>query len=134
MTKDENVLREKWDETVNDVWEHLREGKHVAFVTEGDPLLYSTCIHFMRTMQMKYPDVSIEIVPGVSSINGAAARLQLPLADGDETIAIVPARDDYDAMKKRSKRMIVSFFKVAKVMPLLLSILKEMNLTKKRQL
>ncbi|MBB5354310.1 MULTISPECIES: precorrin-2 C(20)-methyltransferase [Anoxybacillus] len=132
MTKDENVLREKWDETVDNVWEHLREGKHVAFVTEGDPLLYSTCIHFMRTMQMKYPDVSIEIVPGVSSINGAAARLQLPLADGDETIAIVPARDDYDAMKKAIEAHdCVIFLKVAKVMPLLLSILKEMNLTKK---
>ncbi|CUA79331.1 precorrin-2 C(20)-methyltransferase [Anoxybacillus suryakundensis] len=131
MTKDENVLREKWNETVETVWTYLREGKHVAFVTEGDPLLYSTFIHFMRTMQIKYPDVSIEIVPGISSINGAAARLQLPLADGDETIAIFPARDDYDAMKKAiQEHECVVFLKVAKVMPLLLSLLKEMNLVK----
>ncbi len=131
MTKDENVLREKWNETVETVWTYLREGKHVAFVTEGDPLLYSTFIHFMRTMQIKYPDVSIEIVPGISSINGAAARLQLPLADGDETIAIVPARDDYNAMKRAiQEHECVVFLKVAKVMPLLLSLLKEMNLVK----
>lgn len=132
MTKDERVLREKWSETVETVWAYLREGKHVAFVTEGDPLLYSTCIHFMRTMRTYHPNVPIEIIPGVSSINGAAARLQLPLADGDETIAVVPARDDYDAMKKAIEAHdCVVFLKVAKVMPLLLSILKEMNLTKK---
>ncbi|MCG3083774.1 precorrin-2 C(20)-methyltransferase [Anoxybacillus sp. LAT_35] len=132
MTKDENVLREKWNETVETVWTYLREGKHVAFVTEGDPLLYSTWIHFMRTMQMKYPDVSIEIVPGISSINGAAARLQLPLADGDETVAIVPARDDYYAMKKVIETHdCVIFLKVAKVMSLLLAILREMNITNK---
>ncbi|MCL6616548.1 MAG: precorrin-2 C(20)-methyltransferase, partial [Anoxybacillus ayderensis] len=50
----------------------------------------------------------------------------------DETIAIVPARDDYDAMKTVIEAHdCVIFLKVAKVMPLLLSILKEMNLTKK---
>ncbi|WP_461201039.1 precorrin-2 C(20)-methyltransferase [Anoxybacillus sp. TBDG-1] len=131
MTKDENVLREKWRETVETVWGYLREGKHVAFVTEGDPLLYSTFIHFMRTMQTYHPSVPIEVVPGISSMNGAAARLQLPLADGDETIAIVPARDDYDAMKKALQdHDCVVFLKVAKVMPLLLALLKEMNLTK----
>lgn len=129
MTKDERLLREKWSETVETVWAYLREGKHVAFVTEGDPLLYSTCIHFMRTMRTYHPDVPIEIIPGVSSMNGAAARLQLPLADGDETIAIVPARDDYDAMKKALQdHDCVVFLKVAKAMPLLLSLLKEMNL------
>ncbi|MGG3956147.1 precorrin-2 C(20)-methyltransferase [Bhargavaea massiliensis] len=132
MTKNEDVLRKKWDETADAVWEYLRAGKHVAFVTEGDPLLYSTWIHFMRTMQMKYPDVSIEIVPGISSMNGAAARLQLPLADGDETVAIVPARDDYDAMKKVIETHdCVIFLKVAKVMSLLLAILREMNITNK---
>ena len=33
------------------MFEKLQEGKDVAFVTEGDPLLYSTFIHMMKLMQ-----------------------------------------------------------------------------------
>lgn len=129
MTKDKTVLQEKWNETVNAVWMHLSSGKNVAFVTEGDPLLYSTFIHFMRTMQQHYPNVPIEIVPGISSINGAAARLQLPLADGDEHVAIIPARDDYEAMKKALEdHDCVVFLKVAKVIDMMLRLLRELDL------
>lgn len=129
MTKDKEVLQEKWDATADAVWEHLSRGKHVAFVTEGDPLLYSTFIHFMRTMQQRYPDVPFEIVPGISSINGAAARLQLPLADGDEHVAIIPACDDYEAMKKAMEAHdCVIFLKVAKVIHMMVQLLRELNL------
>ena len=82
------------------VWEKLQEGKDVAFVTEGDPMLYSTFIHMMRLMQERHPQAPIQVIPGISSINGAASRLGIPLADGDEHVAIVPAREDYETMKK----------------------------------
>ena len=47
-----------------------------------------------------HPEVKIQTVPGISSFNGAASRLGIALADGDDHVAIVPARDDYEAMKK----------------------------------
>ena len=43
-------------------------------------------------IQERYPEVKIQDVPGISSINGAASRLGIPLADGDEHVAIVPAQ------------------------------------------
>jgi precorrin-2/cobalt-factor-2 C20-methyltransferase len=114
------------------VWEKLQEGKDVAFVTEGDPLLYSTFIHMMRLMQEKYPQVPIEVVPGISSINGAASRLGIPLADGDEHVAIVPARDDYETMKKVIQdNDCVIFIKVAKVIDLMLEVLRDLDLLDK---
>ncbi|MBA2875910.1 precorrin-2 C(20)-methyltransferase [Thermaerobacillus caldiproteolyticus] len=129
MTKDVNVLAEKWSETVDAIWEQLRIGKDVAFVTEGDPLLYSTFIHLMRMMQERYPDARIEVVPGVSSVNAAAARLQLPLADGDEHVAIIPACDDYETMKKAIEdHDCVVFIKVAKVIDTMIRLLRELNL------
>ncbi len=132
MTKHEETLAVKWTETVESVWERLQEGKDVAFVTEGDPLLYSTFIHMMRLMQELHPDVPIEVVPGISSVNGAASRLGLPLADGDEHVAIVPARDDYEAMKKViESNDCVIFIKVAKVINLMLKVLRELNLLDK---
>lgn len=132
MTKDSALLEKKWNETVERVWEKVQEGKDVAFVTEGDPLLYSTFIHMMRLMQEHHPEVPIEVVPGISSFNGAAARLGIPLADGDEHIAIVPARDDYETMKKViADHDCVIFIKVAKVIHLMLEVLRDLDLLHK---
>ncbi len=132
MTKDPAILEREWTNTVEAVWEKLQEGKDVAFVTEGDPLLYSTFIHMMKLMKERHPEVEIRTVPGISSINGAASRLGLPLAEGDDHVAIVPAREDYDAMKKvLMENDCVVFIKVAKVMDLMLKVLRELDLLHK---
>lgn len=132
MTKDPFILEREWSNTVEQVWEHLKIGKDVAFVTEGDPLLYSTFIHMMNLMKERHPEVNIQTVPGISSINGAASRLGIALAEGDDHVAIVPARDDYEAMKKvMIENECIVFIKVAKVIDLLLNVLRELDLLDK---
>lgn len=129
MTKDPVILEREWTKTVEAVWEKLQEGKDVAFVTEGDPLLYSTFIHMMNLMKELHPEVEIKTVPGISSINGAASRLGIALAEGDDHVAIIPARDDYEAMKKViQENDCVVFIKVAKVIDLMLEVLRELDL------
>jgi precorrin-2/cobalt-factor-2 C20-methyltransferase len=132
MTKDPDILEREWSNTVELVWEKLKTGKDVAFVTEGDPLLYSTFIHMMNLVKERYPEVNIQTVPGISSINGAASRLGIALAEGDDHVAIIPARDDYETMKKAIvENDCVIFIKVAKVMDLMLKILRELDLVEK---
>lgn len=132
MTKDPDILEREWSNTVELVWEKLKTGKDVAFVTEGDPLLYSTFIHMMNLVKERYPEVNIQTVPGISSINGAASRLGIALAEGDDHVAIIPARDDYEAMKKAIvENDCVIFIKVAKVIDLMLRILRELDLVEK---
>ncbi|MFJ8069783.1 precorrin-2 C(20)-methyltransferase [Peribacillus sp. NPDC096447] len=132
MTKDQAILDREWNGTVEKVWQKLNEGKDVAFVTEGDPLLYSTFIHMMKLMQELHPEVEIKTVPGISSFNGSASRLGIALADGDDHVAIVPARDDYDAMKKAIEdHDAVVFIKVAKVIDLMITVLKDLDLLEK---
>ncbi|MDQ0338388.1 precorrin-2/cobalt-factor-2 C20-methyltransferase [Caldalkalibacillus uzonensis] len=129
MTKDKNILEREWNNTTATLWEYLKQGKDVAFVTEGDPLLYSTFIHMKRVMEEQHPEVNIQVVPGISSINGAAARLGIDLADGEERIAIVPATDDRETLRKvLLENDCVVFLKVAKVLDLLLSVLDELDL------
>ncbi|SFJ22118.1 precorrin-2 C(20)-methyltransferase [Thermoflavimicrobium dichotomicum] len=129
MTKNRAVLEKEWHHTVEKVWERLSQGKDVAFVTEGDPFLYSTFIHMSRVMQQQHPEVEIVTVPGISSINGAAAKLNLPLADGDEQVVIVPANTDREAMKKALlEHDTVIFLKVAKVLDLIIDVLEELDL------
>ncbi|MED3691603.1 precorrin-2 C(20)-methyltransferase [Peribacillus butanolivorans] len=132
MTKDQTILDREWNETVEKVWQKLYEGKDVAFVTEGDPLLYSTFIHMMKLMQELHPEIEIKTVPGISSFNGSASRLGIALADGDDHVAIIPARDDYEAMKKAIEdHDAVVFIKVAKVIDLMITVLKDLDLLEK---
>ncbi|MEY9973552.1 MULTISPECIES: precorrin-2 C(20)-methyltransferase [unclassified Lysinibacillus] len=132
MTKDEAVLEREWTKSVELVYGKLKEGKDVAFVTEGDPLLYSTFIHMMKLMQDMHPDVEIQTVPGISSFNGSASRLGIALADGDDRVAIVPAHDNYEAMREAiESHDAVVFIKVAKVIDLMLEVLRDLDLLDK---
>ncbi|ERI05187.1 precorrin-2 C(20)-methyltransferase [Aneurinibacillus aneurinilyticus] len=132
MTKDKAILEREWNQTVSEVYERLAQGRDVAFITEGDPMLYSTFIHMMRLMQEKHPDIQIVSIPGISSVNGVASRLGLPLADGDEHVAVIPATDDREQMRQALlNHDCVVFLKVAKVIDLMIDVLAELDLLNK---
>jgi precorrin-2/cobalt-factor-2 C20-methyltransferase len=91
MSKDPDRLRPAWDQALEAIGERLLRGASVAFVTEGDASLYSTFIYLRREAPRRWPGVRIEIVPGVSSIAAVPAVTGIPIADGQECVAIVPA-------------------------------------------
>jgi precorrin-2/cobalt-factor-2 C20-methyltransferase len=90
MNKDPERLRPAWDKAFAAIGEHLEKGMDVAFATEGDPSLFSTFIYLAQEAPRRWPSVRIEVVPGVSSITAVPAVTGIPLADGQERIAIVP--------------------------------------------
>ncbi|MDA8170577.1 MAG: precorrin-2 C(20)-methyltransferase [Nitrospiraceae bacterium] len=72
------------------ILEILRRGESVAFVTLGDPTLYSTFFRLREALALLDPSVPAEIVPGVTSVTAAAARAGLQLALSGQKLAIVP--------------------------------------------
>lgn len=132
MTKDEDTLRTEWTKSVETIYSYLSQGKDVAFVTEGDPMLFSTFIHLMNLMKSIYPDVPIETVAGISSFNGSVNRLGIALADGDDYVAMIPATEDMEEMRRVIETHdAIVFIKVAKVIDAMLDLLEEMNLLDK---
>ncbi|WP_047150412.1 precorrin-2 C(20)-methyltransferase [Aneurinibacillus tyrosinisolvens] len=132
MTKEKDILEREWNNTVREVYDRLAAGSDVAFITEGDPMLYSTFIHMMRLMQEQHPEIKIISIPGISSINGVASRLGLPLADGDEHVAVIPATDNREEMKEALlNHDCVVFIKVAKVIDVMIDVLNELGLAEK---
>ena len=91
MVKDPARMRPAVERAMDAIGERLQAGRSVAFVTEGDPSLYSTFIYVAGEARRRWPDVEIEVVPAVSSPLAVAAVTGVPLADGQERIAIVPA-------------------------------------------
>ena len=132
MTKHQETLDREWNKAVDEVYARIAAGNDVAFVTEGDPMLYSTFIHLMNLMKERHPEVDIKMVPGISSFNGSASRLGIALGDGDDHIAMIPAVDDYDQMRKAIEdHDAVVFIKVAKVIDLMLRVLRDLDLLEK---
>lgn len=129
MTKDEETLQEAWEKSAEAIYSYLAQGKDVAFVTEGDPMLFSTFIHLMNIMKAAHPDVPIESIAGISSFNGTANRLGVALAEGDDHVAMIPATENMEDMRRviESHDAIV-FIKIAKVLNPMLDLLEEMNL------
>jgi precorrin-2/cobalt-factor-2 C20-methyltransferase len=91
MTSDKTRLIPAWEDAAACISERVAAGRDVAFITIGDPLLYSTFIYLLRIFQARYPQLEMEIVPGISSINTAAAVSCTSLAEADERIVIIPA-------------------------------------------
>jgi len=74
MTRDPEKLRRAWKEAAATIAPRAREDD-VAFVTLGDPNVYSTFGHLRRTMETFHPDVKREIVPGVSAVTAFTTAL-----------------------------------------------------------
>ncbi|KXS43887.1 MULTISPECIES: precorrin-2 C(20)-methyltransferase [unclassified Candidatus Frackibacter] len=95
MTHNQDKLNKFWDEATAEIKEELEQEKDVAFITIGDPLLYSTYIYVLRRLE-KNTDIEIETVPGINSYSACSAAMNRPLAEKNETVAIIPAAYDYD--------------------------------------
>ncbi|MGH8469301.1 MAG: precorrin-2 C(20)-methyltransferase [Gammaproteobacteria bacterium] len=90
MSKDPERLRPAWERAFARIGAELEARRDVAFLTEGDPSLYSTFIYLQDEARRRWPGVGIEVIPGVSSITAVPAVTGVPLADGQERIAILP--------------------------------------------
>ena len=84
-------LDAKWNEAAEAVLKRLRQGTDVAFITLGDPTIYSTFFYLHDRLLGVDPALMIEIIPGVSSINAAASRAGISLGLANEKIAVIPA-------------------------------------------
>lgn len=91
MTSDKSRLIPAWQEAAALIADRVASGRDVAFITIGDPLIYSTFIYLLRIFRETYPQIEVEIIPGISSITTSAAVAGVALAEAEEKIVIIPA-------------------------------------------
>ncbi len=70
---------------------HLDAGRDVVVLAEGDPFFYGSYMHMHKRLAHRYPT---EVVPGVTSVSGAAAVLGRPLVERDEVLTVLPGTLD----------------------------------------
>lgn len=73
--------------------DQVAQGKNVAFVTLGDPSVYSTYGYILKALDQA---VEVETIPGITSFCAAAAMTNRPLVEKNEILSIIPmnAEDD----------------------------------------
>ncbi|SCX80138.1 precorrin-2 C(20)-methyltransferase [Alkaliphilus peptidifermentans] len=94
----EYTLKKAWQENINTITKHLEEGKDVAFLTLGDPMVYSTFIYVMKAI--KDLGFYVESIPGITSFCAVANRALLPLAEGDEAFTVIPLNEKKEHLEK----------------------------------
>ncbi len=131
MTKDGARLKEAREKAASVIAARLKKGVDVAFITLGDPMLYSTFSHIVPFVRELLPDAGIKVIPGVTSFCAAAACAGFALAESGEKVAIIPAAYSIEDLRERILASdTVILMKVNRAMDALIDLLCSMGLEK----
>ena len=90
MSKDVNVRIEARKQNAFLIEKHLDEGKNIAFLTLGDPMLYSTYSYILEYLNT---DFEVETIPGIYSFAAISSILNLPLCKDNDQLSVIGSFD-----------------------------------------
>ncbi len=122
MTRDEETLAKMHAEFYEKYRQLIMDGYNLAFLTIGDPTVYSTFGYIMKLA--KKDGIEVEIINGITSFCGSAAAAGILLSERDENIHIISGQGNLeDDLKLPGTKIIMkSGRNVAKIKERLLEI------------
>lgn len=87
LSAERDKLEVQWQENADVIQKLLEAGKHVIFLTLGDPMVYSTYSYVMTYLIER--GLPVETISGVPSFCNLAAQLNIPLTQGEESLGVV---------------------------------------------
>lgn len=91
MSKDVRVRIEARKKNAAIIDQLLQQGKNVAFLTLGDPMLYSTYSYILEYLK---DDCEIETIPGIYSFSAISSLLSLPLCKDNDKLTVISSFDE----------------------------------------
>lgn len=88
--ENQQTLETAWDQATGLIGGILGTGLAGVFPVLGDPLLYGTFNYLLERLQARFPDIPLEVVPGITAMQAASALSLTPLAEGNEQVVISP--------------------------------------------
>ena len=89
MVRDRKILDASHEAAAEQIISILEQGKSIAFLTLGDPCVYSTYIYIHERVVAKGKEA--EIIPGIPSFCAVSAKLNEGLTEASEALHIIPA-------------------------------------------
>lgn len=87
MTEDSLTLEKHWDDASELIANFLNIGLDVAFITLGDPSIYSTFSYVQKRLENNF---FIEVIPGITSFAACASSIKKPLVEKDDVLIVIP--------------------------------------------
>ncbi|MEM9713080.1 MAG: precorrin-2 C(20)-methyltransferase [Actinomycetota bacterium] len=112
MARDHDARAAALAEVCDRVAAHLAAGEEVAFITLGDPNLYSTVSSVIAGVRARRPETEIATVAGITAFQALAMEGPAMLADEQQSLVLVPASapaEIIEAELARSDRSVVLY-------------------------
>ena len=93
MRRNSDNTRERWNAVAGDVLEKLQQGKSVAMITIGDPLIFATTSYLLYGLSDSLPKEKIQLVPGISAFQIGASKFHDPLTLQEDRLTLMSATD-----------------------------------------
>ena len=134
MQRNGNTTRERWQSVAGEVLEKLRQGKSVAMITIGDPLIFATTSYLLFGLADDWPKQQIHLIPGISAFQIGASRFHEPLTLQEDRLTLMSATNLAAVENALDHCETLVLYKAAGVMPELLALLKKRRLLKTSKL
>lgn len=106
--------------------EHLKLGRNVVVLCEGDPFFYGTFMYIYNRLCDRFPT---EIVPGISSMMASAAALGVPLTYRNDVYMVLSSILPAEVLKEKlAVADAAVFIKLGRHFAKVVSVLKELGL------
>jgi precorrin-2/cobalt-factor-2 C20-methyltransferase len=127
MSTDRTAANTAYDLGAKQISEHINQGKSVVFLCEGDPLFFGSFSYLLERLSDLHECL---VVPGISSVNGAASALQQPLTLLQESFVVMSGRHtDVQLEQALMSHDSVVIMKAGRARPRILAILDKTGRT-----
>lgn len=94
ITGDDEMRSASFDGAATTLIEHLDRGEVVAFLTLGDPNLFSVFPLLASAVRRQRPEAPVEVVPGIAAFQELAAASRIVVGHDHQSIRIVNVSRD----------------------------------------
>lgn len=86
MTADSQQKQQQWDAIAQEMATDVQQNNIVGFISLGDIMLFSTWVNLLTRLR---DQITIEVIPGITSFAYIASRCAFPLAMEQQSMAVI---------------------------------------------
>ena len=134
MGRKDKEAKEIWQNAAKTIFDNITINKKVVLLCLGDTSIFASSSYIINEIKENYPQVKINLIPGISSVSLAAALGNFQLINQGETLEILECPDNLDDLInsiKDKKNCVLAIMKVGKRWQDLKKVLKDNNMIDK---
>ncbi len=134
MAKKYFDAEEVWKSSAEKIVKYIKKNISVTLLTLGDTSIYSSCFFISDEITKNYPEIKINVIPGISSFSLAAALSNFQLIKNGESLQVLECPDDANLFLKliaQQNKKVFVIMKVGKRWKWVRNVLQEIKIIEK---